>query len=75
LQEPQGWGTRGEKSLRVGKGGIRGRERKADPSPPFAKRRATGFGMTGGGWGSRPSTGVRGIPLKVTGAEQFSLAA
>jgi hypothetical protein len=52
-------GTRGEKSLRVEKGGIRGRERKADPSPPFAKRRATGFGMTGGGWGSRPSTSVR----------------
>jgi hypothetical protein len=52
-------GTPREKSLRVEKGGIRGRERKADRSPPFAKRRATGFGMTGGGWGSRPSTGVR----------------
>ena len=77
LQEPQGWGTprpRGEKSLR-GKGGIRGQERKADPSSPFAKRRATGFGMTGGGWGRRPSTGFRGVPLSVTDAEQFSLTA
>jgi hypothetical protein len=55
----QSRGTPRGKKLRAEKGGIRGRERKADPSPRSPKGRRPGFGMTGEGWGSRASMSVR----------------
>jgi hypothetical protein len=54
-----GDGVGGVGRLRVGKGGIVGREAEADPSPPFAERLATGFGMTGGGTAKAAMTGPR----------------
>jgi hypothetical protein len=51
-------GTHGGKNWRGGRWNPKTGE-KSRSLTPFAKKPATGFGMTGGGWASRPSTSVR----------------